>query len=106
MKSCRSIRILQQAVDDIPEGPILSTASRSTRCVFLLVKPMAVSKVRKVSWVSMSSRTENPIPGATMSASTSFINLTSLGPMCIGNKIADVVVILGSIDIVLGEVDR
>jgi NADH-quinone oxidoreductase subunit D/NADH-quinone oxidoreductase subunit C/D len=36
----------------------------------------------------------------------SFINLTSLGPMCIGHKVADVVTILGSIDIVLGEVDR
>ncbi|MFP4323457.1 MAG: NADH-quinone oxidoreductase subunit D [Anaerolineales bacterium] len=38
--------------------------------------------------------------------SPSFINLTALGEMCTGHKIADVVVILGSIDIVLGEVDR
>lgn len=37
---------------------------------------------------------------------TSFINLTALGKMSIGYKIADVVAILGSIDIVLGEVDR
>lgn len=36
----------------------------------------------------------------------SFINLTSLEKMCIGHKVADVVVILGGIDIVLGEVDR
>ena len=36
----------------------------------------------------------------------SFINLTALGPMSIGTKVADVVTILGSIDIVLGEVDR
>jgi NADH-quinone oxidoreductase subunit D len=36
----------------------------------------------------------------------SFINLTPLGDMCRGHKIADVVVILGSIDIVMGEVDR
>ena len=36
----------------------------------------------------------------------SFINLTSLGKMCQGHKVADVVTILGSIDIVLGEVDR
>ena len=36
----------------------------------------------------------------------SFINLTALGPMSIGNKVADLVAILGSIDIVLGEVDR
>ena len=36
----------------------------------------------------------------------SFINLTALGPMSKGHKVADVVAILGSIDIVLGEVDR
>jgi NADH-quinone oxidoreductase subunit D/NADH-quinone oxidoreductase subunit C/D len=36
----------------------------------------------------------------------SFINLTPLGPMCEGHKVADSVGILGSIDIVLGEVDR
>ena len=36
----------------------------------------------------------------------SFISLTPLGEMCRGQKIADAVVILGSIDITLGEVDR
>ncbi len=36
----------------------------------------------------------------------SFINLTGLGKMCEGHKVADIVTILGSIDIVLGEVDR
>lgn len=36
----------------------------------------------------------------------SFINLTPLGEMCKGQKVADVVAVLGSIDIVLGETDR
>jgi len=36
----------------------------------------------------------------------SYINLNALGPMSVGYKIADAVVILGAIDIVLGEVDR
>ena len=36
----------------------------------------------------------------------SFINLTMLEKMSLGHKIADVVGVLGSIDIVLGEVDR
>jgi NADH-quinone oxidoreductase subunit C/D len=38
--------------------------------------------------------------------SSSFINLTSLREMTVGQKVADAVVILGSLDIVLGEVDR
>ena len=36
----------------------------------------------------------------------SFVNLTTLEDMCLGHKVADVVIVLGSIDIVLGEVDR
>ena len=38
--------------------------------------------------------------------SNSFINLNSLKEMTVGQKVADAVVILGSLDIVLGEVDR
>ena len=38
--------------------------------------------------------------------SSSFINLNSLKEMTLGYKVADAVVILGSLDIVLGEVDR
>jgi len=37
---------------------------------------------------------------------SSFINLTALGQMAKGHKVADLVTILGSIDIVLGETDR
>ena len=36
----------------------------------------------------------------------SLINLTVLEEMCLGQKIADAIIILGSIDIVLGETDR
>ncbi|MDR2429550.1 MAG: NADH-quinone oxidoreductase subunit D [Puniceicoccales bacterium] len=36
----------------------------------------------------------------------SLINLTALEDMCLGQTLADTVVILGSVDIVLGEVDR
>jgi len=37
---------------------------------------------------------------------SSFMNLQALKPMCIGGLIADLVTIIGSIDIVLGEIDR
>ncbi|HTL47307.1 MAG TPA: NADH-quinone oxidoreductase subunit D [Verrucomicrobiae bacterium] len=36
----------------------------------------------------------------------SFINLTILEDLCLGHKLADAIVILGSVDIVLGEVDH
>jgi NADH-quinone oxidoreductase subunit D len=34
------------------------------------------------------------------------VNLTVLEDLCLGHNVADVVLILGSVDIVLGEVDR
>jgi len=36
----------------------------------------------------------------------SFINLTALEKMCMGQKIADFVAIFGAIDVFLGELDR
>ncbi len=38
--------------------------------------------------------------------SPSYINLTPLKDLAVGASVADAIVILGSIDIILGEVDR
>jgi NADH-quinone oxidoreductase subunit C/D len=100
-----SARILKQAVRDIPAGPIL---------------PGKKSYQIKVPAGEAYSRVENPkgelgyyvVADGSASAyryhvrSPSFINLTALEAMCLGHTVADVVGILGSLDIVLGEVDR
>ena len=100
-----SVKILKQAVRDIPEGPIL---------------PGKKSYQIKVPAGEAYSRVENPkgelgfyvVADGSPTAyryhvrSPSFINLTALEQMCLGHTIADVVGILGSLDIVLGEVDR
>jgi NADH-quinone oxidoreductase subunit C/D len=101
----QSIRIIQQAVKQIPEGPVIS------------VKPMyqvrvppgeAYGRVEgpkgELGFYVVSNG--KPNPWRYHVRAPSFINLTAFGPMCIGQKIADVVGVLGSIDIVLGEVDR
>ncbi len=100
-----SARILKQAVRDIPTGPII---------------PGKKTYQIKVPAGEAYSRVENPkgelgyyvYADGSSSAyryhvrSPSFINLTALEAMCLGHTIADVVGILGSLDIVLGEVDR
>jgi NADH-quinone oxidoreductase subunit D/NADH-quinone oxidoreductase subunit C/D len=101
----QSIRIIQQAAKQIPEGPVMS------------VKPMyqvrvppgeAYGRVEgpkgELGFYVVSDG--KPNPWRYHVRAPSFINLTAFGPMCIGQKIADVVGVLGSIDIVLGEVDR
>ncbi|QEG34977.1 NADH-quinone oxidoreductase subunit D [Bythopirellula goksoeyrii] len=48
----------------------------------------------------------SPIPWRTRARSSSFCNLSVTGPLCAGCLIADVPAIVGSLDIVMGEIDR
>jgi NADH-quinone oxidoreductase subunit C/D len=101
----QSIRIIQQAVKGLPEGPVMA------------LKPMyqvrvppgeAYGRVEgpkgELGFYLISNG--RPNPWRYHVRAPSFINLTAFGPMCMGQKLADVVAVLGSIDIVLGEVDR
>jgi NADH:ubiquinone oxidoreductase subunit D len=101
----QSLRILKQVLKDIPEGPIQEgkpqyqvrvPAGESYGCV--------EGPKGELGFYVISNG--KPYPWRYHVRAPSFINLTPLESMCIGNKIADVVVILGSIDIVLGETDR
>ncbi|MBE3038688.1 MAG: NADH-quinone oxidoreductase subunit D [Chloroflexi bacterium] len=101
----QSIRIVQQAVKQLPNGPVMA------------LKPMyqvrvppgeAYGRVEgpkgELGFYVISNG--KPTPWRYHVRAPSFINLTAFGPICIGQKLADVVAVLGSIDIVLGEVDR
>ncbi len=101
----QSIRIVQQVIKQLPNGPVMA------------LKPMyqvrvppgeAYGRVEgpkgELGFYVISNG--KPSPWRYHVRAPSFINLTSFGPICIGQKVADVVAVLGSIDIVLGEVDR
>lgn len=101
----QSIRILQQAVREIPEGSI-----QEGKPQYQVRVPPGESYGRvegpkgELGFYVVSNG--KPNPWRYHVRAPSFINLTPLEQMCIGQKVADVVVILGSIDIVLGETDR
>jgi NADH-quinone oxidoreductase subunit D/NADH-quinone oxidoreductase subunit C/D len=101
----QSLRILRQVVRDIPEGPILAGKPQ-----WQVRVPAGESYGRvegpkgELGFYVVSNGKANPWRYHVRAPS--FINLTSLAEMCRGQKVADVVVILGSVDIVLGEVDR
>jgi NADH-quinone oxidoreductase subunit D/NADH-quinone oxidoreductase subunit C/D len=101
----QSLRILQQAITDIPEGPI-----QEGKPQYQVRVPPGESYGRvegpkgELGFYIVSNG--KPNPWRYHVRAPSFINLTPLEQMCIGQKVADVVVILGSIDIVLGETDR
>ena len=101
----QSLRILQQIVRDMPSGEIMTGKPQ-----YQVRVPAGESYGRvenpkgELGFYLVSTGKANPYRYHVRSPS--FINLTSLAQMCRGQKIADAVVILGSIDIVLGEVDR
>lgn len=101
----QSLRILEQAVRDIPEGPIVAGKPQ-----YQVRVPAgeAFGRVEgpkgELGFYVVSNG--KPNPWRYHIRAPSFINLTALEKMCVGDKIADAVVILGSIDIVLGETDR
>jgi NADH-quinone oxidoreductase subunit C/D len=101
----QSMRIIQQALRDIPGGPTLAGKPQYTVRV---PAGEAYGRVEgpkgELGFYVVSNGKANP--WRYHIRAPSFINLTPLGLMCRGNKIADVVTVLGSIDIVLGETDR
>ena len=101
-----SVKILKQALRDIPEGPVLPPGKQ--KYSFRIPPGEAYQRIEapkgELGFYLVSDGTANPYRYHVRAPS--FINLTALGPMCVGYKVADSVAILGSIDIVLGETDR
>jgi NADH-quinone oxidoreductase subunit D/NADH-quinone oxidoreductase subunit C/D len=101
----QSLRILQQAVRDLPAGSI-----QEGKPQYQVRVPAGESYGRvegpkgELGFYVIS--TGKPNPWRYHVRAPSFINLTPMETMCKGGKIADVVAVLGSIDIVLGETDR
>ena len=101
----QSLGILQQALDAIPEGDIQSHRL-SPR---MRIPPgEAYGRIEapkgELGFYLVSDGGANPYRYHIRS--TSLLNLTPLSKLTRGGKIADVVSVLGSIDLTMGEVDR
>ncbi|NJN81707.1 MAG: NADH-quinone oxidoreductase subunit D [Caldilineaceae bacterium] len=105
LEARESVKIVQQAIRDLPEGEIMGGKGGYT-----LRPPEGEVYVRveapKGELGFFLASDGKPNPYRYHVRAPSYINLNALGPMSVGYKIADAVVILGAIDIVLGEVDR
>ena len=101
-----SVSILEQAMREIPDGPIVDA---KVKIRGFRPKPgEAYGRIEapkgELGFYLISDGSLNPYRYRVRPPS--LINLTILEDLCVGQNVADVVVILGSIDIVLGEVDR
>ena len=100
----QSLRILQQAVEQIPDGPVKADIPH-------LIRPPAGEAYAHIEAPKGEPGfylvSDNSIaPYRCHVRPTSLINLTALREMVRGWKVADLIIIFGSIDITMGEVDR
>lgn len=101
-----SVKILNQAIEQLPEGPIIDPKAKLRG---FRPKPgesygRLEAPKGELGFYLISDGSPNPYRYRVRPPS--FVNLTILEDMCLGANIADAVIILGSVDIVLGEVDR
>jgi len=101
-----SIKILEQAFRDLPGGPVMDPKSKLRG--FRPKPGESYGRIEgpkgEIGFYVISDGSPNPYRYRIRPPS--FVNLTILEDMCLGQTIADAVIILGSVDIVLGEVDR
>jgi NADH-quinone oxidoreductase subunit D len=124
-----SVKICQQALDGMPEGPIKADAPHvvlpdrekmKTQMEALIYHFKIVTEGFQVPAGEVYQAVESPRgemgyyavsdgtakPYRVHMRNPSFATLQALETMCVGRLIADVVAVIGSIDIVLGEIDR
>lgn len=99
----QSLRIIEQALEQLPEGPIVAKVPK-------VIKPPAGDAFAEIEsakglYGAYVVSDGSAKPYRVHFRRPSFINLAILGKLCKGWKIADVIAIFGSIDVVMGEVD-
>ena len=101
-----SVVILKQAFEQIQDGPIMNPKVKIR--AFRPPVGEAYGRIEapkgELGFYLISDGGTNPYRYRVRPPS--FINLTVLEDLCLGHTVADVMVILGSVDIVMGEVDR
>jgi NADH-quinone oxidoreductase subunit D len=100
----QAARIVEQAVQGIPEGPIMGKVAK------VLKPPVGEAYVSieapkgELGYYVVSDGTTQPY--RVRVRPPSFVNLQALNKMAAGGLIADIVAVIGTLDIVLGEIDR
>jgi NADH-quinone oxidoreductase subunit D len=99
-----SLKIVEQALDQIPDGDVSSAIPKRVKPPAGQIYSRVENPRGELGYFIISDGSVNPT--RVKVRAPSFVNMEIFGELCKGHMIADVVAILGSIDIVLGEIDR
>lgn len=99
-----SLRIVRQALDTMPEGPIMAKVSKVIKPLPNEIYFRAENPRGELGFYIVSNGEKKPYRCRVRGPS--FCNLSILGETVKNCLIADLVAVIGSVDIVLGEVDR
>ena len=100
----QSLRIISQAVEGIPEGPIMAKVPKVMKPPVGEIYHSIEAPKGELGYFIVSDGSTQPY--RIRVRPPSFVNLQALDVMCRGQMVADVVAVIGTLDIVLGEVDR
>ncbi|MGB5847595.1 MAG: NADH-quinone oxidoreductase subunit D [Ignavibacteriaceae bacterium] len=99
-----SLKIVEQAIDRIPDGDVSSAIPKRVKPPEGQIYARVENPRGELGYFIVSNGSLNP--ARVKVRAPSFVNMEVFGELCKGHMVADVVAILGSIDIVLGEIDR
>src|SRR6476620_68503 len=100
----QSARIVSQAVEKIPDGPIMAKLSKIIKPPVGDIYHSIEAPKGELGYYIVSDGSTQPYRARVRPPS--FVNLQALKKMVTGLMVADVVAIIGTLDIVLGEIDR
>jgi NADH-quinone oxidoreductase subunit D len=99
-----SLKIVEQAIDNIPDGDVASGIPKRIKPIVGEIYSRTEAPKGELGYYIISDGSLNPY--RVKVRSPSFCNVSLINQISRGYMIADVVMILGSFDIVLGEIDR
>ena len=98
------LKIIEQELDQLPEGDVSSAIPKRIKPPIGQVYTRVENPRGELGYFIISDGSVNPF--RVKVRAPSFVNLGVMDVLCRGHMVADIIAILGSVDIVLGEVDR